>query len=64
MSITVWWNRLPACINDCVVEQASSLCQALCGGTGFQPVSMTVWWNRLPACVKHCVVEQASSLCE
>ncbi|NEQ57044.1 MAG: hypothetical protein F6K53_06315 [Moorea sp. SIO4A1] len=57
--LCVWWNRLPACVKNCV-----------CGGTGFQPVSRTVcvveqasslcqelcvWWNRLPACVKNCV---------
>ncbi|NEO94486.1 MAG: hypothetical protein F6K56_31585 [Moorea sp. SIO3G5] len=24
----MWWNRLPACVNNCVVEQASSLYQS------------------------------------
>ncbi|NEP22722.1 hypothetical protein [Moorena sp. SIO3I6] len=56
--LCVWWNRLPACVKNCV-----------CGGTGFQPVSRTVCvveqasslyqelcvWNRLPACIKNCV---------
>ncbi|NEQ10569.1 MULTISPECIES: hypothetical protein [unclassified Moorena] len=41
MSIIVWWNRLPACVNNCVVEQASSLCQAQSTNnivTGLMPV--------------------------